>query len=103
MAKKKSHRGGRAISVASRLPAGLINGLARAEELLDRKQLFEAREQLEALDRRYPNNIDVLSRLVNVHYDLKDNQGYEQVIARVSRLASDDGDIALSAEAGART
>jgi tetratricopeptide (TPR) repeat protein len=93
MAKKKA----RALSPAAlaRPPLPLLKSLDEADELIRRKKLFEARELLDSLDRRYPNRPEVLGLLVNVNYDLKDMVGYQRAAERLIRIQPNDPDLAI--------
>jgi uncharacterized protein HemY len=66
MAKKKRPTAGGAPS----LPRRLTDSLIEAQEALDRKRPAQARDLLEELDRKYPNQADVLGLLQNAYFDL---------------------------------
>ncbi len=79
----------------STLPRRLLEDLAEADQLLERKKPDQARQILEELDRQRPNQPDVLRLLVNACYDSKDMRGYEWAIYRLNRLERSDPDIAV--------
>jgi len=92
---KKRHARQSAAPVVIRPPAQLLKGLAEADGLMRRKKPAEAREILDSLDRRYPNNPDVLGMLVNVNYDLHDMLRYQNACERLIRLTPGDPDVNL--------
>jgi len=92
---KKRHARQSAAPAVIRPPAQLIKGLAEADDLMRRKKAAEARELLDSLDRRYPDNPDVLGMLVNVNYDLHDMQGYQNACERLIQLTPGDPDVSL--------
>lgn len=72
------------------LPRRLIEGLIQAETLLEQHKPAEAGPLLVELDKRFPNQIEVLTLLVNACYDLEDHSAYEWAIYRLSRLNRND-------------
>src|SRR3954447_8166914 len=72
-----------------------LAGLARAEALVARKQWGEARDLLESLAQRYPNDEDVLGELANLYIDIKEIKGYERVVERLLRIHPDDPDLMM--------
>jgi tetratricopeptide (TPR) repeat protein len=97
MAKKKKKRQGKSSSgSAPKVPSVKISqNLAKAESLMQRKKWDEAREVLVGLEKRYPNNVDVLSMLVNLSLDQNDMQKHQRYIERLARLEPDEPDILL--------
>ncbi len=61
----------------------LENQLVEVDALIERKHWIEARDRLEELDRRYPNNAAILSELLNVCYELHDTRTYLDVCERL--------------------
>jgi tetratricopeptide (TPR) repeat protein len=76
-------------------PRSLAAGLSEADRLMRQRKWLAARELLETLDQRYPNNADVLGSLVNVNYELKDIQDYQRASERLIQLTPDDADVTL--------
>jgi len=74
----------------------LENALAHVDELIERKRWVEAREQLQELDRRYPNNGEILSELLNVAYELRDMRTYLDACERLLKLDPTDADLTLA-------
>jgi tetratricopeptide (TPR) repeat protein len=93
MAKKKRTTPGK--SQLPSVPAHLGRSLAQAERLLEQGQALEARETLQELDRRFPNQPAVLQLLINASYDLKDFVGYERAAERLHKLRPNDPDLTL--------
>jgi len=83
--------GSRAVTEA--MPRPLASELARAEDLIDDEEWEEAEVILRDLDRRYPNRAVVLTHLLNLAYDRKDNGGYLDVAERLVRLTPADPDL----------
>ncbi len=80
-------------AVAEAMPRPLVSQLARAEELIDDEEWEEAEAILRDLDRRYPNRAVVLTHLLNLAYDRKDNEGYLDVAERLVRLTPADPEL----------
>ena len=57
--------------------------LAEVDALTQGKRWIEARDRLEELDRRYPDNAGILSELLNVCYELHDMRTYLDVCERL--------------------
>ena len=91
----KKHRKRQPASMSARPPAQLLKGLAEADDLMRRNKSTEARTILETLDRRFPNQPDILSMLVNVNYDLHDMPQYQDACERLIRFTPDDPDVNL--------
>ncbi len=72
-----------------------VERLAEIEDLLERRQWDEARSRLEALDRRYPHQADVLHALADVYMELQDVTGYLDAVEQLHTLRPNDADIAL--------
>ncbi len=70
--------------------------LAQVDELIERKRWVEARERLRELDRRYPNNSEVLSELLTVAYELRDLRTYLDACERLLQLDPHDADLTLA-------
>jgi len=83
--------GSRAVTEA--LPRLLASDLARAQDLLDDEEWEEAEALLHDLDRRYPNRAVVLTHLLNLAYNRRDNGGYLDVAERLARLTPADSEI----------
>lgn len=77
------------------LPRQMIEELISAEEFLESGRPDKARAILEELDRKRPNQPDILASLVNACYDMQDMRGYEWAIYRLVRLEPKDSNIAL--------
>jgi hypothetical protein len=73
----------------------LVKGLEEAVGLIERGKALEARELLESLDKRYPNQPDVLGLLVNANYDLQDTASYQYACERLLRVTPNDLDVAI--------
>ena len=67
--------------------------LAEIDSLIEHKRWVEARDQLQALARRDPNNVEILSQLLNVCYELQDTRTYLDVCERLDRLNPHDPDL----------
>ncbi len=80
-------------AVAEAMPRPLASDLARAEDLIDDEEWEEAEAILRDLDRRYPNRAVVLTHLLNLAYNRRDNGGYLDVAERLVRLTPDDPDL----------
>lgn len=70
--------------------------LLECEQLAKRKRWAEARDRLEALDRRVPNRPEVLTLLVNTYYDLKDHEGYQFACERLIQVEPDNAELAMA-------
>src|SRR6266540_3323994 len=93
MAKRGSRRGKPRKVQAGRKE--LYRGLYEADKLMESEKYPEARFALQELDRRFPDNEDVLRGLTNACHGLRDTHGYQYAIERLSKLAPDDRDVAL--------
>jgi tetratricopeptide (TPR) repeat protein len=97
--KKKSRRAPKSspapFTARSAVPRRFIQGLAEADQLAKNKRWIEARDALEALDRRYPGQSELLTDLVNVYYELKDLQGYQSASERLLKVEPDNADATL--------
>lgn len=93
MAKQKRRH--RVTATVARPSPRLLVELGEVETMRRRKQWAEMRQALAALDQRYPNNVDVLTGLVNLAYDLKDTQAYQRAAERLIALKPDDPDVTL--------
>ncbi len=91
--KKKKNRPGHA--VARVMPYALSVGLNDADDLIERRQWDGARMLLAELDRRYPNQHDVLALQVNLAFDQKDMQSYQNAAERLLKLTPKDADLTL--------
>jgi tetratricopeptide (TPR) repeat protein len=69
--------------------------LAAIEPLLERRKWDEALPLLEALNRRYPHQADVLFALADVYYELQDTLRYLDVCEQLHTLRPNDPDITL--------
>ncbi len=74
----------------------LENVLAQVDELIERKRWVEARARLQELDRRYPDNGEILSELLNVAYELHDMRTYLNACERLLKLDPHDADLTLA-------
>lgn len=74
----------------------LMAGLEEAARHIQRKRWAQALPVLEALDNAYPNNVEVLSALGEVLYELQDFDSYLGVCEQLSDLAPGDEDIAMA-------
>jgi tetratricopeptide (TPR) repeat protein len=91
---KEKRRSGRK-TVRSTPPPQLVAGLSEADSLMRRRRWDQARKILESLDQRYPNQVEVLSALIDVYYELRDIKRYQDVCERLLKLTPDDPDITL--------
>ncbi|MBI2951933.1 tetratricopeptide repeat protein [bacterium] len=73
----------------------LLSGLSEVATLMRDRQWPQALERLEVLDRRYPNQAEILSALVNVCYELQDIRRYQHACERLLRIDPDNVDAAL--------
>lgn len=74
----------------------LENALIEIDELAEGKRWVEARDRLQELDRRYPNNGEILSKLLNVAYELHDMRTYLDACERLLKLNPNDADLTLA-------
>ncbi len=79
--KKKSRRSQQKSNRAVSRP--LEDCLHQIDRLMFGGKLAQARELLEDLDRRYPQQQELLLRLTNVHHDLKDYPEYQAACERL--------------------
>jgi tetratricopeptide (TPR) repeat protein len=93
MAKKKRGPGRQR---SRTLPGKLANQLGEVGELLRRQRWVEARDRLEALDKRFPNQRDVVFGLVEVYQRLQDFRQLEVACERLSKLMPNDAEVALA-------
>src|SRR5215813_3122691 len=93
MAKRGSRRGKPRKAQATRRE--LSRGLYEADKLMQSEKYLEARSALKELDRKFPDNEDVLRGLTNACHGLRDMHRYQYAIERLSKLAPDDSDVAL--------
>ena len=93
MSKKKRRKSGHPAIMAT-LPR-LLSGLSEVATLMRDKQWPQALERLEALDRRYPHQAEVLTALVNVCYELQDIRRYQHACERLLRIDPDNVDASL--------
>ena len=70
--------------------------LDEIDSLIERKRWVEARDQLQALAHRDPDNAEILGELLNVCYELHDTRTYLDVCERLDRLNPNDPDLTLS-------
>ncbi len=91
--KKKKNRPDQAVARA--MPYALAAGLNEVDDLIERRQWDEARTLLAALDRRYPNQHVVLALQVNLAFDQKDMQSYQNAAERLLKLTPKDADLTL--------
>ncbi len=82
MARKKKDRRSQQKSSGT-LPRRVTERLHDAARLLSAGQPGRARDLLEELERRYPNNQDILLHLTNVYYDLKDAAAFQAACERL--------------------
>jgi tetratricopeptide (TPR) repeat protein len=87
-------------SNAVNLPRQLENGLWDAENLLDNSAPQEALNILRELNKKYPNNLDVLSAMTDAYADLKDVHGYLHAIYKVHKINPNHPDIKLGLAGG---
>jgi len=97
MSKKGRRRSRKASGAAPRrsAPPRLVAGLDETDMAMRRKRWDQARQILDDLDRRYPNRVEVLSRLIDVCYELNDVARYQVACERLSRLMPHDPDVTL--------
>jgi tetratricopeptide (TPR) repeat protein len=72
-----------------------LHRLAEVEDLIQRGKLAEARDALEALERRYPGNEDMLALLGSVYHDLQEFGHYQAAAERLHRLAPNRAEYTL--------
>jgi tetratricopeptide (TPR) repeat protein len=92
MAKKSKQRSKRKSSqkAPASMPRALLDGLIEAQELIEQKEWLEAREILLALDRRYPNRSEVLTELVLLAHEMKNNQELLRYIQQLAKVQPND-------------
>ncbi len=71
----------------------LLDGLGLADQLMEREAWPAARDHLDELAGRFPNEADVWARLVNVEYALDDLSGYQRAAERFLALAPRQHDL----------
>jgi tetratricopeptide (TPR) repeat protein len=86
--KKKDRRAGPPSQVS-------FHRLEEVEDLIRRGKLPEARDLLEALERRYPGNEDLLFLLASVYHDLQEFTHYQAAVERLHRLAPNRAEYTL--------
>jgi tetratricopeptide (TPR) repeat protein len=86
--KKKDRRPGPPAQVA-------LRRLDEVEELIRGGRLADARDRLQAMERLYPGNEDVLILLGQVHHDLQEFGPFQGVAERLHRLAPNRADYLL--------
>jgi len=89
---KRKRRGARSAPWPS---VTLLTGLAETEQLMEEERWVEARERLDALDRRFPRQPDVLVFLVNVCLELGDMEGYQAACERLLEVDPENADAVL--------
>ena len=77
-------------------PRRLLEGLDRAVDCIEANQWDEALEILEALDRRYPDQPDVLGMMLEAFYEIKEMHSYQTVCERLVKIDFNDPDLLLS-------
>lgn len=82
MARKKKNRRSPQKSRGT-VPRRLAVRLQEVDQLMASGHLDRARDLLEQLDRRYPQDQDVLHRLTNVYHDLKDYPAFQGACQRL--------------------
>ena len=82
MAKKKNNRRSQQQARVN-VPRRLVERLHEVDRLMFAGKLARARDQLEELDRRYPDEREVLHRLTNVYHDLKDSVAFQVACERL--------------------
>jgi tetratricopeptide (TPR) repeat protein len=97
MAKRGSRRGKpRRPPSINRSPADkFVRDLKEADNLLGNQKYVEAREAFQELNRRHPNQEDVLRGLANACYYLHDMVGYQYALEHLIKLSPDDPDVAV--------
>ena len=91
MTKKKAHPA----AAARELPRRYWEDFAQAVDLLEKKRPAEARAKLQDLERRVPNQINILANLVNACYDLDDIQGYQAACERLLKIDRNNAEVSL--------
>lgn len=71
-------------------PGRFVAGLNQVESLMERGHWMEAREMLEALDQRFPNQPEVLSLLANVNLELVDPEAHQAACERLLKIIPRD-------------
>ena len=94
MSKKKQHRQP-AKPIERSLPQRLFDDLKEVETLTRRKRWTEARDNLEQLNRRYPNRSEVLTLLVSVYFELRAMPEYQATLEQLCALEPDDPEFVL--------
>ncbi len=85
------------------LPSRLLaDKLEDVDRLMRRQRWEKASEMLNDLDRRFPNQPEIIGRLLDLCYQTKDMMGYMLACERLVKLEPDDADLTLSL-AGAYT
>jgi tetratricopeptide (TPR) repeat protein len=77
------------------LPKRLREQLAEVDELVEEKELLEARTLLYELDREYPGRVDVVGCLAEVAYDLHDMESYQYACEQWFKLEPANDEVAL--------
>jgi tetratricopeptide (TPR) repeat protein len=67
--------------------------LDEVDSLIERKRWVEARDQLQALAQRDPNNVEILREWLNVSYELHDTRTYLDLCERLNQLDPNDSDL----------
>lgn len=93
MAKKKRARP--AHPAARTMPRQLLNDLEDVEALLEDGEEEEARFLLADLDRRYPRNERILTRLVTLAHDQQDMETYQYAVEQLLRVTPHDATLTL--------
>src|SRR5690348_13752419 len=95
MAKKKTKRSTRHARppVATTLSRPILQALAEADALVANGDLPAARDLLQTLVRQRPRDLDLLTSLVNVCYDLDDMRGYQHAMERLLRVTPNEPDV----------
>ena len=91
MTKKKAHPA----AAPRELSRRYWGELAQAIELLEKKRPAEARDKLQDLDRRVPNQINILTNLVNACYDLNDIESYQAACEQLLKIDRNNADVSL--------
>ena len=94
MSKKKQHHKP-SKPIERSLPQRLIDDLNEVEALTRRKRWSEARDNLEQLNRRYPNRAEVLTFLASVYFELRAMPEYQATLEQLCELGPDDPEFAL--------
>ncbi len=74
----------------------LMAGLEEADKHIQRKRWAQALPVLEALGNAYPDNVEVLTALGVVYFELKDFANYQAVCQDLLALTPDDADVAMA-------